>query len=230
MNASKMFSSEILDNLRDRIHAMLEDSGQFDRLKKERDCIYIHTYEDSRVYVRISFLQTYSDNWVLTQASGLRIRFESTPFFRQLRTYTVPKWSQSEETWLFSRSKVLAKAADAIESVYEWQKRTDKQNKERQVFARFIGKELGYLQERGVVKLAHRYDRRGKSIQRIVRIELPYIYIDLYSPDNGQTFRIESIKPMADRIVAQYFDIEAIKEIIAKLEEIFVPEEDPARQ
>lgn len=223
MDTKKMFDKEALDNLLGRILKELEESRQFDRLEKERDAIYIRT-EDPKVFVRIPLLQTYSDKGVYVRASGLRITFEHS-LCDQLKIYMVPKWSQLEEKWHFSRSKLLAKAAFAIELIQEWQDRRDKETQRRKVFARFIGDELGYLQERGEVKLVHDYDRRGRSIKKIVRIELPHIYIDLFSPDNGQTFRIERIKPMADKIVAQYFDIEEIKEIITKLEKIFVPEE-----
>lgn len=225
MNTRKMLDNEVLNDLLARILKELEESRQFDCLEERRDYIQIDT-EDSRVYVRIKLLPTYSSKNVTARASGLRIRFESSLFNRPLRTYIVPKWSQSEGAWHFSRSKLLAKATDAITIVSEEQKRTDEETERRKVFARFIADELGHLQERGEVKLVHEYDRGGQSIKKVVRIQLPYIFIDLWSPDNGETFRIESIRPMQDQWIAQYFDIEAIKKIITKLEEIFVPEEE----
>jgi len=223
MDIRKMLDNEILDDLLTRILKELEESRQFDGLAKRSDYIQVDT-DDPREYVRITLLSTYSSKSITSRASGLRIKFESSLFNRQLKTYMVPKWSQSEETWHFSRSKLLVKTAAAIESVNIWRGESDKETEQRKVFARFISDELGYLQERGEVKLVHDYDRRGKFIKKVVRIELPYIFIDLWSPDNGQTFRIESIRPMQDSIIAQYFDIETIKEIITKLEKIFVPE------
>lgn len=226
MDTIKALSNEVLDNLLDRMHTALDNSGQFERLKRERDRIRILSKEYSRVYVDISLQHTYSHKGTSARATGLRIKFESSLIFRQLKTYTIPKWSQSKETWLFSRSKLLVKAADAIESIGRWQKENDKEMQRRKVFARFITKELGYLTERGEIKLVHDYNKLGGSIRKIVRIELPSIHIDLYSADNGQTFRIESIKPMEGKYTDKYFDIEAIKETIAKLAEIFTSEEE----
>lgn len=225
MGIRKMFDNEILDDLLTRILKELEESRQFDSLARSSNYIQIDT-NDSRVYVRITLLPTYSSKSITSRASNLRIRFESSLFQRQLKTYMVPTWSRTEEMWLFSRSKLLTKAAAAIESVSECQKTTDKEAERRKVFARFIGDELGYLQERGEVKLTHNYDRRGKFIKKIVQIKLPHVHIDLHSPDNGQTFKIERIQPVDDKYADLYFNIEAIKEIITRLEGLFVPEEE----
>ncbi len=138
----------------------------------------------------------------------------------------VPKWNQSEEMWQFSRSKLLTKTADAIEAVSGWQEKTDREQQQREVFAQLIGDEFDYLQERGEIKLVAASDNRGRSIKKIVRIELPNVHIDLYSPDNGSSFRLESIRPMENVNTNRYFSIDSVKKIITRLEDLFRSEED----
>lgn len=225
MEAKKMFKDEVLGDLLDRIHTELDNSGQFDLLEQVRDFICIRT-EDKRVYVRIELQRTYSNRGTSARANGLRIRFKSSLFNSQLRTYTVPKWDPNKEEWTFSRSKLLAKAAAAVESICTWQEKNDNETLQRQVFTSFIAKTFGHLTERGDVRLVHDYNSKGRSIRRIVRIELPKVHMDLYSPDRGQTFQIERIQPMDDKNTPTSFDVEAIKKIVTKLEELLIPEEE----
>lgn len=221
MKTKRMFDNEIRNNLLDRIHGELEKSGQFDYPAKEREAIYIRT-EKPEVYVRISLQRTYSSKGYSGYANGFRIKFTNS-LCDKLKTYMVPKWHQQEEEWRFSRSKLLAKAAEAIAFVQEWQDNRDKETQQRKVFERLVAKAFGHFTEQGNVKMVHDYGKRGRVIRKIIRIELPSIHIDLYSPDKGESFHIDSIKPMESKWTTQSFDVDTIKELITKLEEIFKP-------
>ncbi len=220
---NKMLDNKVIDNLLDRIRKELEDRRQFDSPAKEMSAICIRT-EKPEVYVRISLQRTYSSKGYSGSANGLRINFTNS-LCDKLKTYMVPKWDKQGEEWQFSRSKLLAKAAAAIAFVQKWQDNRDKETQQRKVFASNVAAAFGHLTEQGDVKLVHDYGKRGRVIRKIVRIELPYIHMDLYSPDNGESFQIKSIKPMESKWNTQSFDVKTIKEIITKLEEIFVPEE-----
>lgn len=220
MNTKRMFDNEMSNNLLDRIHEELEKSRQFDYPAKESEAIYIRT-EKPEVYVRISLQRTYSSKGYSGYANGFRIKFTNS-LCAKLKTYMVPKWHPQEEEWRFSRSKLLAKAAAAIAFIQEWQYNRDEETQQRKVFARLVAEAFGYLTKQGVVKMVHDFDKRGRIIRKI-RIELPSIHIDLYSPDKGESFHIESIKPMESKWTTQSFDVDTIKGIIIKLEEIFEP-------
>lgn len=220
MSDKNMFDNEVLEDLRARIHSILESSRQFDRLAKNNESIRIGIGD--RDYVRVRLQQTYAtgtSNDVFCRASGLRIRFESSMYTYPVKTFMVPRWEKALGEWTFSRTKLLQKATAAVGIVKRGVARSAAALRERKAFAQLVDKEFKEYAETGEVRAdGHRWPFPEVTIdhQQLI-VTLTYT--------GNKTFRVRGICPSGYGHNAPCYSIPEIRELITELNEILTPRE-----
>lgn len=219
MTDENMFDNAIIEDLRARIHSVLDTSRQFDRLAKNGGSIHIGISD--RDYVEVNLLQTYSTgtrNRVFGRASGLRIKFKSSVGSCPVNTFMVPRWEQGLGRWVFSRTKLLQKATATVSKVKQGVARAAEAQQERRAFVQLVDKEFKEYAETGDVTT----NEYGPWPE--VTIENQQLIVMLTYTGN-ETFRVRGICPSGygHPSLSPCYSVPEIKELITKLNEVFTP-------
>lgn len=216
MSDKNMLDNEVLEDLRARIHGILESSRQFDRLAKNGE--YIRIGIGDRDCVRVYLQQTYStgtSNSVFGRASGLRIKFEGSLYASPVTSFMVPRWEQGRGEWIFSRTKLLQKVTAAVGKVKRSTAREVVAQQARKAFKQLVDKEFKEYAETGEVRV----DEHRHPFPEVTIENQQLIVMLTYTGD--ETFRVRGIRPSGYWHDTPCYSVPEIKELITKLNEIF---------
>lgn len=220
MTPKSMFDKEVLEDLRRRMFEALQESKQFKNVEREGDRIEIHLDKENE-FIFVETMSTYpTGNSIFSRASGLRIVFGSSLSWRhKIKSYMVPKFERESNQWIFSRSKLLKKTSDAVSLVKQWiASDNSKQHREEQ-FRELVERKFSTLGKTSSLRSKYGSDRR-------LAVALPWSHVILSTWDEGCTFSFESIQPRRESVTTPKYPLEKVKEILAKLEEVFAEEQD----